>query len=446
MFGRAPQMRQDSTTQDSSQRSTGRSFTSRPAPRGVSRTVLTCVVLASGAAFGTAAQNALQHLGLDFASIHNDLIAGHVAKARSAIAWWSWCMMGPAAFFVGPLSVALTRILAANWWRMRALRLAVTAAAVLGLAALGQLRPAPSTLAFTTSAALDLVVVAASTLLAAVGAHVLGRDLATSGSIWLPNLTFAPIAAAQPWRGGGSAVAGLPFLRFREPHPLAPGPFRFGRLGVVAGLAMAMFAAVSALGGASALINSARPGVVRDLVAARLPPAHVHSRARSLLLALLPVEPRNRVVMPPVALLDVPAPKPFDAPEPRQRAISASVGYGGAVFSESELTFTKGYTRRRAIQLAANMTTLPSIPQLTAAININRIRAASLRFTQDRRIRTVDTRSSGNNRRLADNRAHPAGHARVNHYADRHWRRDRRHFRDRYDNHMARADQPYRRF
>jgi hypothetical protein len=273
-------------------------------------------------------------------------------------------------------------------------------------------------------------------------------------------------------------VSGLPFLRFRERQPLAPAPFSLGRLALVAGLALVMFAGVSALGGATALLGSAAPSVIRQLAASWLPPAD--SRARTVALALLPVEPPRRVVMPAVALLDAPPPRPVERPEPRQRAISASVGYGGPI-TESELTFTKGYSRRRAAQLAANMTSLPSIPQLTAAINIKRVRAASLRLTQDRRVNraVTDNRYFGDNRYYADSR-YPADnrrgadkgdrasrHARGNsrhvdrqdrygdrqdrygdfNTYDRHSRHDRRGARDHSgDNRFARAEPPYRRF
>src|SRR5262249_59410291 len=104
--------------------------------------VVVCVVLASGAAFGMAAQAALQHVALDFGSIHGDLIVNRTASARSAAAWWAWWMVAVAAVFVGPLSAALARTLIANWWLMRGLRLAATAAVVLVLAAIGW-RPAP---------------------------------------------------------------------------------------------------------------------------------------------------------------------------------------------------------------------------------------------------------------------------------------------------------------
>jgi hypothetical protein len=52
----------------------------------VSAIVAVCVVLASGAAFGTTAQAALHHFALDFGSIHGDLLVGRTASARSATA------------------------------------------------------------------------------------------------------------------------------------------------------------------------------------------------------------------------------------------------------------------------------------------------------------------------------------------------------------------------
>jgi hypothetical protein len=117
------------------------------------------------------------------------------------------------------------------------------------------------------------------------------------------------------------------------------------------------------------------------------------------------------------------------------------------------------------------MTTPPSIPQLTAAINIKRIRAASLQFTQqERRVsRTVadnrqwgDNRSSSDNRDFADNRQRTTKQApgqnrtadRQARYADydyggrdRSNRRDHRRANDRSgDSRFARAEAPYRRF
>src|SRR5262249_19283037 len=153
LFGRFPQMRQDFTSQKSS------GFTRRRAPASVSSIVVVCIVLASGAAFGIAAQAALHHVALDLGSIHGDMLVGRTASAPSTAAWWAWWTVAVGAVFVGPLSAALARALVANWWLMRGLRLAATAAVVLGLAAIGGLRPAHSTLGPTTHTALGLVVV-----------------------------------------------------------------------------------------------------------------------------------------------------------------------------------------------------------------------------------------------------------------------------------------------
>jgi len=449
---------------------------------------MVCVILASGAAFGMAAQAALHHLGLDFGSIHRDMIAGHAATSRSAVAWWAWWVVAVAAFLVGPLTAALARNHVANWWLMRNLRLCAMAVGVLAFAAVAELRPAPSSLASTTSAALGLLVVLATTLLAWLGARVLGgvslngASLSVSAPMRVPPERIAPIPRALPADGGGSAKPGLPLLRRRRWHRLVPGSFSFARLGIAAVPAFALFALVSVLGGGTVLLDALAPNAARELVA-ELPEAGAAGPARTLALAMLPTEPPRRVVMPAVALLDAPPPPPIEPTVPRQRAISVAAGYGGPI-AESDLTFTKGYSRRRAAQLVANMTSLPSIPQLTAAIDIKKIRATSLRLTQDRRVtgdrqvssnRTWDRSRQANwdhgwdrswdrqvttdrrvQRRGADNRhrtpKRARSHDRYDRYTDyngyaRQGRHERHRARDRYgDNRFARAEPGYRRF
>ena len=81
--GRYPQMRQAFTSQNFS------AFTRSRAPSRISLSVAVCVVLASGAAFGMAAQAALHHFALDFGSIRDELIVGRTANARAAVAWWA---------------------------------------------------------------------------------------------------------------------------------------------------------------------------------------------------------------------------------------------------------------------------------------------------------------------------------------------------------------------
>jgi hypothetical protein len=458
-------MRQDFTSQNFASLARAR------APKGVSAVIVVCVVLASGAVFGLAAQAALHHFALDFGSIRDELIVGRTASARAAVAWWAWCAVAGAAVLVGPWSAALARTLIANWWLLRGLRLAATAAVVLGLAAIGGLQPAPLTLASTTNAALGLLVVAVSTLLAVLGAYFLGGFASELASLRAQVPASGRLAVAAPSRGGGSIRSGLPFLLFRQRNVLIPGPLSGARLALAAGLAVVVFAAVSALGGAAVLVDSLSPGAARGLAAAHMPSAGAASHAGALVLALLPVDEHRRVVMPPVAMLDAPPLKPIEPPEPpepRQRAITASVS---SPIPESELTFAKGYSRRRAAQLVANMTSPPSIPALTAAINITKIRAASLRFTpQERRVSrpAADNRSWGDsrdNRSWTDNRdnrqrstRHARGqsrsadrHARYADYdyggRERYSRQDRRRAYERYgDNRFARADALYRRF
>ena len=96
-----PQMRQD--------------VRARVATRTLPGSVLVCIALMSGAIFGMAAQTALQHFALDLGSVRSDLIVDRVAHPRSALAWWAWWIVPVVAFFVGPFSVALARILVANW-------------------------------------------------------------------------------------------------------------------------------------------------------------------------------------------------------------------------------------------------------------------------------------------------------------------------------------------
>jgi hypothetical protein len=467
-------MRQDPTPQDLA----SQVFTTQAAPKDFSAIVLVCVVLASGAAFGMAALAALRHFDLDFGSIHGDLIADRVARSHSATAWWAWCGVAVAAVLVGPLSATLARSLVANWWLMRGLRLIATAALVLGLAAIGQLRPAASTLAFTSHAAVGLIVVAVAAMLAALGARILGGfpHLGARSPRAMPAQparAFVPLQATPAPRGGGSANLGLPFRRQRQPHALVPGSFSLRRGAIAAFLTLVVLAAVAVLGGASVLLEAAAPGVVRDLAASKLSPAGAPSHARTLVLALLPAAERPPVLRGPVVALApppvpavVPPPvvmaeaKPVEPPAPRQRAISA------AVVAESELTFAKGYSRRRAAQLVASMMSPPTIPRLTAPIDINKVRASSLRLTQpqDRRVSrpVADNRFFADQRFVPDSRhgadrRHRASARERDRYADYRYadwnswdrleRHGRQHARDRGgDNRFARAEPSYRPF
>src|SRR5262249_2048723 len=95
--------------------------------------VLICVVIAGGAAFGTAAQILLESIGFGFDSIRNDALAHRAATPHFALAWWAWWLSALGAFLVGPLCAAATRAIVAgcrlmpalHWssWRSRCLRL-----------------------------------------------------------------------------------------------------------------------------------------------------------------------------------------------------------------------------------------------------------------------------------------------------------------------------------
>jgi hypothetical protein len=352
-----------------------------------------------------AAQTILQHFGLDLGSVRGDLIVDRVAKSRSALGWWAWWIVPVVAFFVGPFSVALARVLVANWWLLRGLRLLATAAFVLALAAIGQLRPAASALDIAARTGIGLLVVTLSALLAVLGAQLENsaawRGVRTPARAAAPARRQEPVRQSQAVRGrnvtpvpaapplrGGSANAGLPLLRFRQPHALAPGSRTIGRWARIAVAALIMFAVVSVVGGATVLVEQVAPGGIRELVALYVAPAGAAGRVRTIVMALLPAEePRRAVIARAIVVRVAPvAPPPVQPAEPRQRALSAEVvGYAGPAISESELTFAKGYSLRHPAQLAANIALPAPIPKINASINLKKIQVASLRITHLRR-------------------------------------------------------------
>jgi hypothetical protein len=358
--------------------------------------VLVCIALTSGAIFGMAAQTALQHFALDLGSVRSDLIVDRVAHPRSALAWWAWWIVPVVAFFVGPFSVALARILAANWWLLRGLRLLATAAFVLALAAIGGLRPAASALDITARTGIGLLVVTLSALLAVLGDHMAHRAARTPAGVAAPvrrqqpvrrpqvvrTRIVTPVPVAPPVRGG-SANSGLPLLRFRQPHALAPGSRPIGRWARVAVAALAVFATVFVVGGATVLVDLVAAGAIRELVALHVAPDGIAGRTRTIVMALLPAERKPRHVVMRVA--SPVAPPPVPPPEPRQRALSAAVvGYGHPML-ESELTFAKGYSLRHAAQLAPNIALPAPTSKINASINLKKIQVASLRIAHLRR-------------------------------------------------------------
>jgi hypothetical protein len=371
----------------------------------LSGSMFLCIALMSGAIVGMVAQTTLRHFGLDLGSVRGDLIVDRVAQSRSALAWWAWWFVPVVAFFVGPFSVALARVLVANWWLMRGPRLLATAAFVLALAAIGQLRPAASALDIAARTGIGLLVVTLSALLAALGAQMahsaawrgartparaaapVRRQEPARQSQAVRRRSVTPVLAAPPLRGG-SANAGLPLLRYRQPHALAPGSRSIGRWARVAVAALVMIAVVSVVGGATVLVEQVAPVGIRELVASFASPVGVAGRARTLVMALLPAEEKPRAVVARVARVapPPPVPPPIQPPEPRQRALSAEVvGYAGPAISESELTFAKGYSLRHPERLAANIALPAPTSKINATIDLKKIQVASLSITHLRR-------------------------------------------------------------
>jgi hypothetical protein len=131
-----------------------------------------------------------------------------------------------------------------------------------------------------------------------------------------------PIPAPVPWRGGGSADAGAPFVRVRQRHSLV-ARLTLARLAVVAVLALVVSAGVAAVSGVTVLVEHATPGALRQLA------------ARSG----LPVEALPSTAQAGVAAM---------APVVTARAEPAGMVVAGVLIPESELTFAKGYVKRKA--------------------------------------------------------------------------------------------------
>jgi hypothetical protein len=306
--------------------------------------VLVCVVLICGALFGMAAQTWLLHLGLDFGSLRDDLLVAAAARPRAALAWWAWWLFPLGAFLIGPLSVTLTRWIIANWWLFRAVRLTASATVVLALAVFAELPPAPSTLDVRAGAVASLAVVTLSTLLAWLGARILGdlgRVTAHAPASALPvrrrtpappseQVRFrvaAPIPAAPPRPGGGSAAA-APFVRRRQRHALI-ARFTIARLALVAMTATVVLAAMIGVSSVTVLIEHATPGGIRQVV--------VWSGLR------VPEPPRAAEA---IGLAAAAPPVPVAEAEPSGMVID------GVLIPERELTFAEGYRKRQAVLAA----------------------------------------------------------------------------------------------
>jgi hypothetical protein len=365
-----------------------------PFPSGPAATILICVVMTSGAAFGIAAQISLQRLGLDFDSVRGDVLAHRVATAHVGLAWWAWWLVALGAFFIGPLCVAATRAIAVGCRLMPGLLLRgllsfATAIAVLGLAAVAQPRSFPPPAAVATNVVVSLLVVIGSTALALLGAQLLGglsRDrTATPLGFRVGHLQGSAPFPAMALRREGSANSGLPLLRTRRPRPLVHRSFSGARAALVAQLAVLVFAPVSVLAGSNVLLNLSPAGTVRAWSLSRTALADTPSETQSRREMRLPTHEGGFTV--PIAT-NAPAVASPELPPPRQPAIPAAIGHRPAL-SESDLTFTKGYPQRRAAQLAAGMVSQPAIPQRTSAADVAKSDVVDPRLRQARIHRSV---------------------------------------------------------
>src|SRR5580658_6225379 len=216
-----------------------------PFPPGPAATILICLVMASGAVFGIAAQNLLQHADLDFESMRIDVLTHRAATLHFALAWWAFCLTALGAFLVGRLCAAATRALVGRRLTRGPLWSA-TAIAVLGLAAMAQLRSSPPAAAVATNAVVTLLVVIGSTVLALLGARLLGgisrnrsaAPLVARGGDRLRHLQGSIACPGAPSKREGSANGGLPLRWTRRRHQRVHRSFSGARAALVSQLAV----------------------------------------------------------------------------------------------------------------------------------------------------------------------------------------------------------------
>jgi hypothetical protein len=390
--------------------------------RIISGTARAGVALASGALLGMVAQTALRYVGLDLASVHGELIVN--GAARPALAPWVWWFLAIAAFFAGPLSVMLARRFLAGRRLFRGPRLLAWAVLVLGVVTLAYL--APSSLGMA-NAPHGVLVVALSALLAAVGArlaHVAEADRSSQAQI-ARHRAAAPVPIFRSGRGG-SVNAGLPMRPRRSLMP---------RVRYAAGFALAAVApivvlsAVSTFSGAVVMRELLAPVAIREvpLRQAKAQPQPPAPRVEVLALA----EPAGADPRAAVAAIR-PEPEPVRAAPPpvRQPVVRVTARANPRVpMSASELTFAKGYAKRRAALQAPKTAQAPPTPEIKpAAKSASRTAALAKRHGQSHR-RGTYARHGGYQRFAAYDRytgaKRYAGHSR-----DRARDRDRGH--DRY--------------
>jgi len=382
---------------------TRKAISATAAAKAVPASVLVCVVLTSGALFGMAAQTALDHYGLDLASVRDHLIVQQVAHGRSALAWWAWWFVAVAAFFVGPLTAAATRYLIAYWWLLRGVRLLVSVAFMLGLAAIGQLPAAPSTFDIRAGTAAGIVVALMS---AALGAYAIGgrrRRAGLPGPGHAHGRDFDPVPVPLPRRGGGSVDSGVVVRRLRPAHGLVPGLRRRGRLALAGLLALVVLATVSALSGAGVALELVAPNAIRELVAGAPPWAadrpvrtvqadETQRRAtRSRTIGFAPLPP-DEGAHPHIAIL--------------------------ATIPEGELTFAQGFVRRHAAREAAEQRAAQQAADIVLAAMQFQIKVPDKLRRRAVTLQRAE-QAGGSRRNLSTDRVATNREARERHHGDR---------------------------
>ncbi len=343
---------------------------------GVSGAILVCGVLASGGLFGVAALVLLRHLELDPSSVRTHLATGQAAALRLTLAWWAWWLVAALAFLVGRLSATLIRVAAANWWLFRDLRLICTAGAVLALAAIGHLSTARPDVGGTADAAIALGIVALATVLAALGAHSgrAGRRDAPEVQRWRRrSRAWSPVGSPPPVLHGGSVNAGLPSLAMRRRGSPAGASTTAGRRALAVLATAIAVGGVSALGSTSVMLTQNSPQAVRKTVELRgAATGSIHNSMASR---------AARAGETVGASPDTSAPPP---PPPVRQPAEAVDAFAMATPDENELTFAKGYARRRAAREAAGI--IPAKPPVKALPEVKRGRADPARADRPNRV------------------------------------------------------------
>jgi hypothetical protein len=348
--------------------------------RVLSGTARIGVALASGALFGMVMQAALRYVGLDFATVHGNLIA-HGA-ARPGLASWVWWFLAVAIFFVGPLSVVLVRRFIADRRLFCEPWLLLWIMIVLGLVTLVHL--APSRLGMT-SAPDGFPVVVLSALLAAIGTRLAWPAEGDRSSGLRSDRASGPFPILRPGRGG-SVNSGLPMRGMRRVRSAMSGVRVAANVALAVVTPIAALAAVSAFSGAAIVHELAIPGTIHAPIVKQAirqaPHIEVLALADEEVLALaddevlaLADEPAGADPRAAVAAIRPErvraAPPPVRQPAVRQPAVRITALANARVpMSASELTFAKGYAKRRAALQAAKTAQASATPEIKVAAKL----------------------------------------------------------------------------